>query len=466
MNLIKRAALLMGAGAIAITLSFSAFADDDSRFVQGTYINGVKVGGMTVEEAGAQVQGYFAGEYQLTIKRRDGEEEIIKGNEIGLQIQAPEGLGALLEGQNAAGRITGPAAGNSYALDLTITYDEGALAEKIAALDCLSGSGVVKTTDAHISNYQEGNEFTIVPEVRGNSLDEEKTGAAIREALKKGQKELNLMEAGCYEQVQVSASDAGLSQLLEMMNRYRTMTVTYRFGEQTEVLNGERICSWLSADGQGQLQVSAEGVAAFVGELAAKYDTAGTARTFCTVSGREVSLTGPYGWKIDQAGESQALSQLIASTSESQEREALYAQTAASRTAPDWGLTYVEIDLAGQHVYMIREGAVVWDAPCVTGNVSKNYTTPEGIYSLTYKEKDRILRGAKRADGSYEYESHVDYWMPFNGGIGLHDADWRGSFGGTIYQTNGSHGCVNLPPSAVPALYELVYKGMPVICYN
>ena len=34
-------------------LSFSAFADDNSRFVQGTYINGVKVGGMNVEGAGS-----------------------------------------------------------------------------------------------------------------------------------------------------------------------------------------------------------------------------------------------------------------------------------------------------------------------------------------------------------------------------------------------------------------------------
>lgn len=56
--------------------------------------------------------------------------------------------------------------------------------------------------------------------------------------------------------------------------------------------------------------------------------------------------------------------------------------------------------------------------------------------------------------------------MPFNGGIGLHDANWRGSFGGTIYQTSGSHGCVNLPPDRAKILYGLVEKGMPVICYN
>ena len=85
---------------------------------------------------------------------------------------------------------------------------------------------------------------------------------------------------------------------------------------------------------------------------------------------------------------------------------------------------------------MTKNGSVVWDAPCVTGNVSKNYTTPAGLYSLTYKEKDRVLRGAKKADGTYEYESPVSYWMPFNGGIGFHDATWRSKFGGTIYQNS------------------------------
>lgn len=462
----KIVAALLGAAVIALTISFSAFAEENTRFVSGTSFNGVKVSGLTVEEAKAQIEGYFSGEYQLVIQRKDGKEETILGTDIGYQALVPGGLEEILAAQNERGRVSGPAANNSHTLSLQISYDSAALEAKLQALDCVSGEGMVQTENARISAYQEGQEFTIVPEVRGNSLDPEKTKAAIEEALKQGAGELNLLDAGCYESVQVSESDPALMQLCDTMNRYRAMTVTYQMGENTEVLGSERICSWLSTDGNGQLQVSAEGIAAFVQELAAKYDTAGTSRTFHTVSGRDVALTGPYGWKIDQAGEAAALSQLIASTTESQIKEPLYSQSAVRRSGSDWGNTYVEIDLTGQHVYMIQEGAVVWDAPCVTGNVAKNYTTPEGIYSLTYKEKDRILRGAKQADGSYEYESHVDYWMPFNGGIGLHDANWRGSFGGTIYQTSGSHGCVNLPPAKAAALYDLVYKGIPVICYN
>ena len=119
----------------------------------------------------------------------------------------------------------------------------------------------------------------------------------------------------------------------------------------------------------------------------------------------------------------------------------------------------MEIDLTNQKVYLYVNGNLVKSSSCVTGNVSKGHTTPPGIYPMTYKQLDAVLRGPG-------YASPVKYWMPFNGGIGLHDASWRSSFGGTIYKTNGSHGCVNLPYEMAKTIYENAYAGMPVICYN
>ena len=282
-------------------------------------------------------------------------------------------------------------------------------------------------------------------------------------------RELSLEETGCYRTVGVWESDENLKALCAAMNSRRIKQLRYVFGDASEVLSGETMASWITGSSNGQVTLDQEKVAAFVANLAATYDTAGKARTFRGVTGAEYQLTGPYGWKIDQAGEIAALTELIQSVSawqdgDSADREPVYSQSAVSRTGGDWGNTYVQVDLGGQHVYMVKDGTVVWDAPCVTGNVSKDYTTPAGIYSLTYKEKDRILRGKKLDNGKYEYESHVDYWMPFNGGIGLHDASWRSKFGGTIYQTSGSHGCVNLPPASAATLYDLLYKGIPVIC--
>lgn len=460
----------IAAAALAASLAMTALADqsaDTTKFVPGTKVNGVGIGGLTTDEAKTRIEGFYAGEYTLTIKKRGGSEESIKGTDIGYQVVVPDGLQAILDAQNASGRNSGPSTDNAHNMVMNVTYSSEALAARVKSLSLVSGSGVTATTDARVSPYEEGKPFTILPAVQGNNVDEAKTLAVIEAAVKAGQTSVNVDEAGCYYQVNIWEDSEELKTLCDTLNRYRSATINYVFGDIKEPLTGETICSWITGS-QGTVPVlDQEKVVAFVTALAGKYDTAGTARTFHTAGGRDVELVGPYGWKIDVAGESAALTQVIqAGLSEGeQDREPMYASSAASRTAPDWGTTYAEVDLTGQHVYMFQEGNLVWEAPCVTGNISKNYDTPAGIYSLTYKELDRILRGAKKADGTYEYESHVDYWMPFNGGIGFHDATWRSKFGGSIYQTSGSHGCINLPPDKAKVLYELVYKGMPVLCY-
>lgn len=437
----------------------------NTTFVPGTTVNGLGVSGLTVEEAAQRIGDFYNSEYQLTVKQRGGTKETIKGSEIGFAVALPQGLlQGILDAQNAADRLSGPDVDNSHRAEMQNTYNEEALAAKFNSLNCISGSGIITTTDAYVSAYQEGQPFTIVPEVRGNNLDREKTAEVIRQAVASGAQEVDLDAAGCYYEVQVASDNAELIALCELMNQCREMSITYVFGEQTEILDPATICSWITGSQDGKIAVNQDLAAAYVQALAQKYNTAGTTRTFHTATGRDVSLTGPYGWKIDVAAETAALVAMI-QTGQTQNREPQYSSSAVDHTAAEWGNTYVEVDLTGQHVYMMKDGALVWDAPCVTGNLSKQYDTPEGIYGLYYKERDRVLRGAKQADGSYEYESPVSYWMPFNGGIGLHDANWRSNFGGSIYKTSGSHGCINLPPAKAKVLYDLVYKGMPVFCY-
>lgn len=444
--------------------------EDASRFVDGTRINSVGVGGLTPEEARERIQGFYAGEYELSVIKKDGSREVIRGEAIDYQVALTDDLDAILKAQNEGGRQSGPSVDNSHQAALVPSYSQEKLDQAIEALSVLNSSAVTVTKDASISPYEEGKPFSIVPAVQGNDVDREKTILAVNEAVKAGRNELDLEAEGCYRTVSLWESDEHLKNLCDAMNSRREKKLRYVFGEAEEFLTGETMASWITGVSEGKITVDQEKVAAFVKDLASRYDTAGTARTVTKAAGGQAEITGPYGWKIDQAAETAALMELVSSGScwsEGQaqaDREPVYSQKAASREGTDWGTTYVEVDLGGQHVYMFKEGQIVWDAPCVTGNVSKDYTTPSGIYSLTYKEKDRILRGKKKPDGTYEYESHVDYWMPFNGGIGLHDASWRSKFGGTLYQTGGSHGCINLPPQKAPALYDLVYKGIPVLC--
>lgn len=437
----------------------------DTVFVPGTSVNGLGIADLTVDEAAERIGSFYTKDYTLTIKERGGKQETITGEQIGFSVKLPDGfLQEKLNQQNAGGRVFGPDVDNKYKTDMVSSFQSERLEQSIQALDCITGNGATAAADARISDYAEGEAFTVIPEIRGNQVDPEKAAEAIRAAVHTGAMEVDLEALGCYIEPRIYSGDETLKALCDTMNQCREMEITYIIGEESQVLPAVEICSWITGASEGQIQVDREKAGAWIGNLAAQYDTAGKTRQFSTVSGRIAEVTGPYGWKIDQAAETDALIAMIRS-GQSQTREPQYASTAAVRGEQDWGSTYAEVDLTGQHVYLVKDGAVIWDAPCVTGNISKKYDTPPGIFPLTYKQKDKVLRGAKRADGTYEYESPVSFWMPFNGGIGFHDANWRSSFGGEIYKTGGSHGCINLPPDRVPAFYEQVYKGMPVICY-
>ncbi|MDO4266454.1 MAG: L,D-transpeptidase family protein [Eubacteriales bacterium] len=443
--------------------AFTAFADD-STYITGSKINGYQVGGMTPEEAMQSVSSGSTNYYTLTIKEKGGAEEQIGYQDIDLGTSfSIEAFQEVLDAQNANGRVFGSTVPLNTEIAGTPTYNQEKLEERMNSLSCISQQ--TKTENARISAYQEGQPFTVLPEVDGNSLDTEHAKAAIRQAINDRTKELDLNAIGVYDEITLRQDDAGLNALAAKMNEIVNISITYSIRGASEVLPGSTIVTWLTGtDANGQIAVNQESVLAYVNGLKAKYDTAGTYRTFTGGSGAQVGLKTVYGWRIDAAGEAAALTAAIQSA-QSQTREPVWAKKGNSATMPEWGNTFVEVDMARQHVYFFKDGTVVWDAPCVTGNVSKDYTTPDGVYSIYSKERNRVLRG-KLVNGKPEYETPVSYWMPFNGGIGLHDANWRSNFGGSIYKTSGSHGCVNLPPAKAAALYDLISVGTIVVCHN
>ena len=123
------------------------------------------------------------------------------------------------------------------------------------------------------------------------------------------------------------------------------------------------------------------------------------------------------------------------------------------------GGTYIEVDILNQLLYYYEDNVRRFTTSVVTGNHRLHHDTPTGVYRILGKQRNIVLKGK-------DYASPVSYWMNFIGNsIGFHDADWRSKFGGSIYLTNGSHGCVNIPPSAMPELYGMVKVGTPVVLY-
>ena len=145
---------------------------------------------------------------------------------------------------------------------------------------------------------------------------------------------------------------------------------------------------------------------------------------------------------------------------DSAERSPVWLEGAWTRGDNDIGDTYVEIDYTNQRMWYYKDGVLLVETPVVTGNVSADTASPEGVFCLVGKEEDAVLVGE-------DYKTPVEYWMPFYGGVGIHDADsWRTSYGGDIYLWSGSHGCINTPTAQAAIIFQNIEVGTPIVCYS
>ncbi len=426
-----------------------------SHFLPGTRVNGIDCSFRTLEEAQKYIEETVTA-YTLAIEERNHGREVLKAADIGLEYAPDDGLENLLGKQNAAGWLFSVSGKKEYQLETSIRYQEEMLKEAVLSLDCLQKENMTEPQDAFIEETDSG--YEIVPEVAGSKLDEEKTLNTIRQAVAGKETSVDLEAAGCYISPAVSQDDETLNKQLEQINKLTDVVITYDFDDRTETVDRDIIKEWLVLDEEENYTLDKEKVAAYVYQLGYDYDTFGCTRQFVTSLGETVTIKGgDYGWAIDQDEETEALIAAIES-GESQVREPVYAYEGWDRSENDIGDTYVEISVEDQRMWMYKDGELLVDTPVVTGNVSRGWDTPSGVYAVDAMMSPYVLTGE-------DYESDVTYWIPFNGNIGIHDASWRTEFGGDLYLTEGSHGCVNTPYDQVEIIYQNIGIGAPVVVY-
>ena len=271
---------------------------------------------------------------------------------------------------------------------------------------------------------------------------------------------------------QVYRDDAGLIGKRDAVNEYAGAGLTYTFGEEQEVYDLMDISELFMEIKDGKAELSEEKIEDFVEKLAAKYDTRYIERKFESTLRGEITIKAArndYGYTILQEDEAEQIMEDIESRSHVT-REPVYLEKnswgnpyfLARNGVDDLDGTYIEVDLSAQHVWFYKDGEVYTECNCVSGDVTNDHGTQTGCFPLAYKESPSVLTGG---NGEDEYETKVNYWMPFYEGQGLHDATWRYSFGGNIYRGNGSHGCVNIPLSAARDIYEAVDTGTAIIIF-
>ena len=427
-------------------------------FLPGTIVDGMDVTGKTAAEVEDAIMEQLKG-YKLTINGREDLSESITGEEVGLYAEFDDTLAKAIAAQKPMewGKYRFGKSVNEVNTDALIRYNDEMLGEAVDSLSCMDKENMREPQDAKISDYTSGG-YTIIKEDEGTELLEDKVKEAVAAAVMSLAESVDLEEQGCYVSPSITSEDEALKTACETMNKYVGARITYQFGDKSETLSGDEIHNWLTVNGTS-VRINEGKATEYVKKLAASYDTAYKAKSLKTSYGKTVSITGgSYGYKINQAKEAATLVSLI-KNGEQTSREPEYSQKGASRTGNDYGNTYVEINLTAQHLYFYVKGKLVVQSDFVSGNAAKGWSTPAGAYSITYKQRNATLKGQG-------YATPVSYWMPFNGGIGLHDANWRKTFGGTIYKTNGSHGCVNLPPAVAKTIYENISAGDPVLCFH
>ena len=433
------------------------------RFYNGTWINGVNFSNKTVEEAEESLIEYKAS-YVLRIMEPDGDSEVIHGSDIDYAASFAN-VETIKRDQGIWRWIFAFTDVNFYMIESTITYNEEKLEQVVQSLNCVSGENAQPPQDAYVEFTDEG--VNVVPEKYGTQVDAQKLLPLIQSALKAGNTRVTV-DSSCYVAPEVTTESEEIRKIMEPVEKIEATTITYTIGDSREVLDGTTTKSWICQDEDGNITVDSQKVTDYVQSLANKYNTWGNSRQFTTTSGATVTVAGGnYGWSIDVSAEADELAQLLTS-GESQTREPIYNATAARHGGNEIGDTYIEISIDQQHMWFYKNGALYADTNIVTGDAGDGYDTPRGSYKVLNRLTNIVLKGENK-DGS-TYESPVSFWLGFKGSAyGIHDASWRGDsqsgYGGSIYQYNGSHGCVNTPYSVMEKIYNAVEVNTPVMIY-
>ena len=454
-------------GIIGLNLAKDKYSD---TFLPNTYINGLNVSGKSLEEAKA-VFANNEGSSELVVTKRDGSTVNIPVSKFDYKYNTNEKIDELYKNVDHGKWLKSLFNDTKYTFKSESSYD----AKKLAAE--LKTAKWVTTKNQNAKIVKGDNGFEIQPEVRGDNMNYAKLQKFIIDKVNNNELDIKAEDSGCY--IEPAVKEADLADELKKFQSAYNQKITLDFDYTTETLTGDKLIDMLTLNSKGEFDVDEDKVMKYVEELAAKYDTYNTERKFkATIQGNitvPTSSDAKYGWWIDQQKTCDMLADLIKKGKDVAKTDPIYYQDGnfvftgleSARTAnDDIGKTYVEVDLSNQHLWYYLNGKKAYECDIVSGQTtSAARTTLPGVYKVWDKATNYRMKDTN-SDGD-RWDTTCAYWTRVAiVGIGLHDSQWRGGyFGGTIYQYNGSHGCINMPYDGAKYIYENVAMDTPVVMY-
>lgn len=446
---------------VGFYLSMSGYYKD--RFAYGTWINGIYCTGSTVEEINARLVSMNTIETFYVIDK-NGSVESFALSEIDYEISYMDALNKIKQSQHPLLWGIGWFKGRFYEVMPSYTFSEDLLTEKI--LEMNFSSHAVYDENGTVEILRGENGYYLVDSTKA-LLQPQVAYQTIYHALKQGKRSVSLWASGCYADLPVTQEMQETYDLWAQIEEFQQFRVDYFYGDEIYRMDASVVSDWILkdeggafvTDSQGNLVLDKEAVVHSVSEMCAVYSTLEGTHLFCTTDGEWIEVEGgTYGNEIDEDAEVAFLLEKFQERKGYYTRSPQYLTMAAAPGRNDIGPTYVEVDMTEQVLYYYEEEELLLETPIVTGNMARGWDTPSVVCMVYAKQRNRVLRGAT-------YQTFVYYWMPVYGNIGFHDATWRREFGGDIYETDGSHGCVNMPKDMAAQLYEYVEIGTPVVLY-
>ena len=428
------------------------------HFLVRSYINEVKVSGLTADEAKAKMQE-LSDSYTLTVNDVDGTSEKIHDPDLNLALKDIGDVDTILSNQFKWLWPFAWAWQKNYSVTVDVSYNADVLAQDISRLSGLNTDKMTAPADAYAATDENG-AYKVFPEVMGTTVDVDAATKAIETAVAAGQTEVNLTDFQIKPTVY--SDNAGLAARVTQYNSYLLAAgSTFNFFDSVETLDASVIGSVLTDDGTS-VTLDEKKVAVLMAKWREKHDTYGVSFDFTTHSGDTVKIQpgGDYGYELNEQDTGKMFIDVINSHTVSANDPKFYHRGISDKNN-GLGSSYVEVSIEDQTLWVYKDGNVVIETSVVTGLPVTGRETYQGCYSIKAKA-EKVTLGSLDVQG---YASPVNYWVPFNGGEGLHDAPWRTDFGGDIYLTNGSHGCVNIPEENMGTVYANVEEDEAVVVY-
>ncbi len=448
-------------------------------FLDNTFINGTEVSGYSAEEAAQLVRQDTDIPDAITITKSDGEDVVIKIDDIGGEDNILDSVASFYYAQDHSQWYTAKSSETKYTFTVEYDFDRDELHSEINRRIVEGESSDVEPENAYIQRTDDG--FEIVEEVLSEAIDADKVDTLydyVDGFLDRGEYSINISSCDCYTLPEITSLD--LQDELDKLNSLYDIEFTFDFTYTTETLEGSEVIDWITFDNDNPLDgytVDEDKAMEYVEKLAEKYDTYGMDRTFNSTTRGEITVEqgeGDYGWWIDQAKTCALIVDMIEEGISAETEPIYYVNPNSQYTYTcneewrtedsDIGDTYCEVDLEEQHFWYYEDGELAYECDIVSGKPTEARNTPAGVYKIWYKELNKTLTGTTSAGESWS--TPVTYWNNISTfGVGLHDATWQSSFGGTRYVNYGSHGCINMPYDAAKYVYENIDYDTPVVMY-